>query len=75
MHVLSTHYNFGAHKVKRYSIYLLSIYIFLFQSISSYSRGDYDNGVKQGRWSLALTGLAFATFAVIVIIIVAIEAT
>ena len=31
--------------------------------------------MKQGKWSLALTGLAFATFSVIVIIIVAIEAT
>jgi len=50
-------------------------FFFLFQSISSYSRGDYDSGMKQGKWSLALTGLAFATFSVIIIIIVAIKAT
>ncbi|XP_065900344.1 uncharacterized protein [Dysidea avara] len=43
-------------------------------SHSSYSRGDYENGVTQGRWSLGLTVAAVLTFVVLVIIIVAIEA-
>ena len=50
------------------------LYYVPFQSHSSYSRGDYENGVTQGRWSLGLTVAAVLTFVVLVIIIVAIEA-
>ncbi|XP_065898719.1 uncharacterized protein [Dysidea avara] len=44
-------------------------------SICSYNRGDYENGVKQGKWSLGLTGAAVLTFIVVVIVIIVIEVT
>jgi len=53
-------------------ISLIIVYKYAFQSYDNFSRGDFENGKRQGQWSLGLN--VSVTFFILVIIAVATEA-